>query len=188
MSPNFCRGRRAHRGSPGAYGGCPGAPRVPPPGAGGGHPPPERRCEERGPRAAGRGRARQEGAEPAAYRAQLFAAGAGRVGRVPVVRGGRGRCLEKGPGAKPGGALRVEGRWLRGRRQVANRSRAARHGPKVSSGLDSMLPAAGAAPGRDMGLEAAPPGPGLLCLSPVVPLSPPTQPRCPRCDLRARCQ
>lgn len=29
MSPNSCRGRRAHRGSPGAHGGCPGAPRAP---------------------------------------------------------------------------------------------------------------------------------------------------------------
>lgn len=189
MSPNSCRGRRAHRGSPGAHGGCPGAPRAPLQALEG-----VVLLQREGARSGAPGRlgggapGREAQSQPPTEPNCLQPGPGGRVGRVPVVRGGRGPCLEKAPGAKPGGAPRVEDRWLRSRRQVANRSRAARRSPKVSSGPDSMLPAAGAAPGRGMGLEAAPPGSGLLCLSPRVPLSPSAQPRCPRCDPRARCR
>lgn len=50
---------------------------------GGRCPPPARRCEERGRWAAGEGHAGTGGSELAAYGAQLFAAGAGRVGERP---------------------------------------------------------------------------------------------------------
>lgn len=121
MSPNSCRGSRVHNGSPGACRGClryPGAPR---PALEGGVLFLQEGARRGSPQPRlGRGRSGQEGAEPAAYGAQMFAAGAGRVGARPEGPRRAGKA-EAGGGARRGTRRRprAENRWPRGLCQVA---------------------------------------------------------------------
>lgn len=190
MSPNSCRGCRAHRGSPGACGCCPRVPGAPRPALEGGVLLQREGARSWPPGRLGRGRARDGGAEPAAYGAQLFAAGAGRVGRARVVRAGRGRReLEDAPGTKPGGARGQRTGGHEAAAQVANSSGAARRGPQASPapGPGSWLPPRGR-PRAGVGWAGGRtprPGAPLPCPPPRSPF-PSGSALWPRRDPRAR--